>query len=233
MMGARPNALCALWLLVVVATLLWLIGAYPLMDPDEGRNAEVAREMAASGDLLVPHLDGLPYMDKPFLYFAVVAAGIRAFGPSELVVRLPSLLATLLTVVLVARFARARDGSEAGWIAACAALVMPVTLVLAATVIFDATMTLFMVAAILALHRAIELRAERRSPAPGEWRWTVAAWVAMALGVMTKGPVALVVPLLAAAQSGTRRVPSPSHSWSRRGCGRRSAPCRGFSTTRS
>jgi len=204
-MGGRSYLVPVLWVLVVVATVVWLIGAYPLMDPDEGRNAEVAREMAASGDLLVPHLDGLPYMDKPFLYFAVVAAGIRAFGPSELVVRLPSLLATLLTVALVGCFARFRDGTEAGWIAACAGLVMPVTLVMAAAVIFDATMTLFIVAAILALHRAVELRAEGRSSGAGRWLWVVAAWVAMALGVMTKGPVALVVPLLVVVPYGVLR----------------------------
>lgn len=195
----------AIWILVVISMLAWLVGSYPLMDPDEGRNAEVAREMAATGDLLVPHLDGLPYMDKPFLYFAVVAAGIRAFGSSELVVRLPSLLATLLTIALVGWFARRLYGSDAAWIAAGAALVMPVTLVLACAVIFDATMTLFMVTAIVAFYRAVEHRAERRPPGAGRWLWTVAAWAAMALGVMTKGPVALVVPLLVAVPYGLVR----------------------------
>ena len=59
-------------LLVLAAALAlgWNLNGYRLLDPDEGRNAEVAREMAGSNDYLIPHLDGLPYLDKPIGYFA-------------------------------------------------------------------------------------------------------------------------------------------------------------------
>jgi 4-amino-4-deoxy-L-arabinose transferase-like glycosyltransferase len=72
--GDRPLAAAALWIALYGFALLalsWGASSTALMDPDEGRNAEVAREMAESGDFVVPHLNGLPYLDKPILFFAV------------------------------------------------------------------------------------------------------------------------------------------------------------------
>ena len=74
----RNRLLPALWFALVLVSMVAWIGSYPLMQPDEGRNAEVGREMAASGDFVVPHLNGLPYVDKPFLHFAAVGASIEA-----------------------------------------------------------------------------------------------------------------------------------------------------------
>ena len=79
-----PKAL----LFVLAAALLlsfWTALRYPLLDPDEGRNAEVAREMAKSGDIVIPHLAGVPYLDKPPGLFATggaggTCAGSRAIG---------------------------------------------------------------------------------------------------------------------------------------------------------
>jgi hypothetical protein len=51
--------------LAAVLALGWNLNGHRLLDPDEGRNAEVAREMAVDSDYLLPHLDGLPYLDKP------------------------------------------------------------------------------------------------------------------------------------------------------------------------
>ena len=72
-MLSRPPARLP-WLLFLAAVALgWNLDGYRLLDPDEGRNAEVAREMAQTNDYLVPHLDGLPYLDKPVAYFAAAA----------------------------------------------------------------------------------------------------------------------------------------------------------------
>ena len=98
------------------------------MDPDEGRNAEVAREMAESGDFVVPHLNGLPYLDKPILFFALAAASIRVLGVSELAARMPSLLFCIATAAMIAAFGWHRFGRATGTLAGLALLTSPLVL---------------------------------------------------------------------------------------------------------
>jgi 4-amino-4-deoxy-L-arabinose transferase-like glycosyltransferase len=168
-------------LVLAAVALGWDLNGYRLFDPDEGRNAEVAREMAHSNDYLVPHLDGLPYLDKPIVYFAAAAAMMELFGPTEAAARLPAYLATLATIGLLVWFARRRWGEEAGWLAGLAYATMVLPLAYARTAIFDSTLTLCTTAAIL-----------------GFWdERPIAAWAAMAVGALTKGPIAIAIPLLA------------------------------------
>jgi 4-amino-4-deoxy-L-arabinose transferase-like glycosyltransferase len=226
---------------VLVAALAWGLGGYPLLDPDEGRNGEVAREMAASGDYVLPHLDGLPYLDKPVLFFAVDALSQRLLGAGEAPARLPALLFALATAALTGWFAGRLFGPRARAVATAAAIAAPLPIAFARTVIFDSALTFFIVAALAAFYLAVESRAAERaaggdgsgpgrggsggpdsgqgseasgnrvrhgSGGRGSWGylgWTVAAWAAMGLGVLTKGPVALAVPLLAAAPFGWYR----------------------------
>ncbi len=190
-----------LWLVGCIAVCLvgltYNIAGYALLDPDEGRNAEVAREMATTGDYVLPHINGLPYLDKPILYFAVGAVSIRLLGPNGFAARLPSLLFTLATIALVGWFAQRLFGGRAGITAATATAATPFTLAYARIVIFDSALTFFVVLALVSLYLAIDEggKAERRKGGKG---WTSLAWVAMAFGVLTKGPIAIVLPLLVA-----------------------------------
>ena len=168
-------------LLAAALALGWNLNGYHLLDPDEGRNAEVAREMASSNDYLIPHLDGLPYLDKPIVYFAAAALAMELLGPTETAARLPAYLATLATIALLVWFARRRWGPEAGWLAGLAFATMPLTLAYAHTAIFDSTLTLFTTAAIICFFL------ERPT----------LAWAAVAAGGLTKGPVAIAIPLAA------------------------------------
>lgn len=168
--------------LLVLAAALALgfdLGGYPLFDPDEGRNAEVAREMAESNDYLLPHLNGLPYLDKPVVYFAAAAAVMEVLGPTETAARLPAYLFTLATIAVVVTFARRRWGSDAGWLAGLALGTTTLVLVYARTTIFDSALAFCTTVAILAF-------------------WDdrpVLAWAAIGLGAITKGPVAILIPL--------------------------------------
>src|SRR5207247_2645577 len=100
---SRPFTGLPLLVLLAAVGLGWNLNGYRLFDPDEGRNAEVAREMAHSNDYVVPHLDGLPYLDKPIVYFAAAAATMELLGPTEAAARLPAYLATLATSTPVRR----------------------------------------------------------------------------------------------------------------------------------
>jgi len=200
---ALRRALPWLALAALVAAIAWGLGGYALLDPDEGRNAEVAREMMAGGDYVLPRLDGLPYLDKPVLFFAADALSQRLLGAGEAAARLPALLFALATAALTAWFAGRLFGRRARWIAGVAALAAPLPIAFARTVIFDSALTFFMVAALCAFYLAVEARAT--VPAGSYLPWTALAWAAMGLGVLTKGPVALAVPLLAAAPLGVFR----------------------------
>ncbi len=166
-------------LLAAALALGFDLGGYPLFDPDEGRNAEVAREIAATNDYVLPHLDGLPYLDKPIVYFAAAAASMEVLGPTETAARLPAYLFTLATLALVVVFVRRRWGADAAWLAALALATMPLVLAYARATIMDSTLSFCTTLAILAFWD------ER----------PVLAWAAIGLGSITKGPVAILIPL--------------------------------------
>lgn len=202
-----------LWCALLAAALAFRLGGYPLLDPDEGRNAEVAREMAASNDYLLPQLDGLPYLDKPVLFFAAEAAAMEVLGPTEIAARLPSLLCALLTAGLAGWLAARLYDRGTAWRAATATAAAPLAVALGRTVIFDSMLALWTTLSLAAFYLAVESAVESAveaavesareggAAAPGRrtLRWTLLAWGALAFALLTKGPVALMVALLPAA----------------------------------
>ena len=173
---------------LILVALGWNLGAYPLLDPDEGRNAEIAREMIESGDYTRPTLNGISYLDKPFLYFAATAVSMKVLGQNELGARLPSFLAAVLTVILLFAWGRRNLQRDEAWLAAVALTTAPLMIGFSRVVIFDSTLTLLVAAGILSFHTGLESTKSDE----GYW-WVVGGWAATALGVMLKGPVALVI----------------------------------------
>ena len=155
-----------LWLLVVVVVLSIGLGAFPLLDPDEGRNAEVGREMALTNDYVMPRLDALPYLDKPIVYFAAEAAAMELLGPTELAARLPAFLFTLATAAFVAWFARRVWGPQEAMIAPIVTLATPLTIAFSRTVIFDSALAFFITVALGCFYLAIDSRHPERSEGP-------------------------------------------------------------------
>jgi 4-amino-4-deoxy-L-arabinose transferase-like glycosyltransferase len=111
-------------LLLAAATLaIYLYGAhgFALADPDEARYGEIAREMIDSGEWVTPRLNHVKYFEKPPLVYWATALAIVTFGPSELAVRMPTLLAGLATLLLTALLARRLYGA---WTALLAAAIL-------------------------------------------------------------------------------------------------------------
>jgi len=171
----------AVYILLAVSLLLFLPKlSMPLLDPDEGLYAEIAREMVTRGDWVIPHVNGLPYLEKPPLYFWLTASTFRLFGPSEWATRLWSAISALGTVLLTWRIGRRLYGAQAGLLAG----------VVVATVVGNAlyvrrasTDQLFVFCLTLAMYGFLR-DAER--PDRGRARFLF-VYAGAALGVLAKG----------------------------------------------
>jgi len=180
--------------LLAAFVVFFRLGSLPLMDPDEGRNAEVAREMSVSGYSLVPTMNGIDYLDKPPLYFALVATSLRAFGVSELAARLPSALAGLATLLVLFTYLRPRVGEREAALAVVVGATAPLLFAFARLVIFDATLGFFVTSSILAA--AVSEEAEEAGDRRRARKFHLLSALACAIATLVKGPVGFVVPLL-------------------------------------
>ena len=176
----------------VVFAALWFatLDARKLQHPDEGRYAEIAREMVATGDWVTPRLNGLKYFEKPPLQYWLTAASFVAFGVGEWGARLPPALGTVLGLLAIG-YAGSRIASPAvGAYAALAFGGMLWPIGIAHIVTLDALLTAFLAVALAAFLIAQCGVADAR----GERRFMLAAWAAIALGTLVKGPVAVAIP---------------------------------------
>jgi 4-amino-4-deoxy-L-arabinose transferase-like glycosyltransferase len=175
-------------MLVAVLMYFCLLGGYPLADPDEGRYAEIAREMLESGDFVTPHLNYVKYLEKPPLFYWLVAASIAVLGENELAVRTVSAIAGLLSVLLVISLGRhlfgPRTGLAAGWIYLTS--VQP--FVLARLPIIDLLFSLCLAATWGSwwLGYTATTMTEKQ-------RWYTLAWTCLGLTTMSKGLAAIVL----------------------------------------
>ncbi|HET7875571.1 MAG TPA: glycosyltransferase family 39 protein [Methylomirabilota bacterium] len=103
----------------LVAAALFLIGLdrAPFLDPPEGIHAQIAWEMLRRGDWITPHLDGVPYFDKPPLLYWVMAASFAVLGPTEVVARFWSALPAVAVAVLTARIGTVLAAPRVGLLA--------------------------------------------------------------------------------------------------------------------
>jgi Dolichyl-phosphate-mannose-protein mannosyltransferase len=182
------------WLmLAVVAALLTIgfrLGGLPLINPDEGRNAEVAREMKEQGAWLVPTYNGLTYLDKPAFYFKAVACSLSLLGDTELAARMPSALFAFAILAMVWTVCRRECGERPAALAVLVVATTPLFISQARTVIFDIALALFVGASIF-----LGYLAEQRSGSVRR-RFYLAAAAAAGVATLVKGPVGLVLPLL-------------------------------------
>jgi 4-amino-4-deoxy-L-arabinose transferase-like glycosyltransferase len=178
--------------LSALVAVLWLamLPLRPLFNPDEGRYAEIPREMLASGDWIIPHLNGLAYIEKPPLQYWATALSLAVFGDNEFAARLYTALSALGSILAVALAARRLWGDTAAFRAAAMLAGTLLFVILGQLLTLDMSLTLYMTCALTAFLAAQSNAEEGRSARA----WMLAAWTAVALGVLTKGLVAAAIP---------------------------------------
>ena len=184
----QPRTLTGAAFLLAAVLFFARLGDLPLIDPDEGRNAEVAREMAESGAWVVPTYNGIPYLDKPAFYFRAVAISFNLFGRTETTARLPSALSAAALVGMMFAFCRRVYGERAAALTVLVLATTPLVIGFARLVIFDMPLALFMSGAILAGYLA-----EEDPPAPRR-KWLLLGAASSAVATLIKGPVGFLVP---------------------------------------
>src|SRR5439155_9577681 len=165
-------------------TFFFLLGSRSLNEPDEGRYAEIAREMVELGDWLVPHLWYEPHVEKPPMTYWTVAASMLVFGRNEWAVRLPLALAGISGVWASYLLGRALGGRRVGlW----SALILQSSLlyfVMARMLTTDILLTQFIAWAVYFFWQSwrslgadeAETAPRRTQPIRRFFSWHLAAW---------------------------------------------------------
>lgn len=166
-----------------------LLGARPLFVPDEGRYAEIAREMVASGDYLTPHLNAIKYFEKPALFYWLEAAAIHLGGLNLWSIRSVNALLGLLGCLLTYGTARKLYDRNTGLLSAFILGTSALYFIMTHMVSLDLPVTIFLAATLYAFLLGIQ-------QPPGNTRrlylWSAAA--AAACSVLTKGLIGVVFP---------------------------------------
>jgi 4-amino-4-deoxy-L-arabinose transferase-like glycosyltransferase len=186
-LGREPALRRLGWLAWLILAAAWFstLQVRALLDPDEGRYAEIPREMLASGDWITPRFDGLKYFEKPPLQYWATAAAYAGFGVSEWSSRLWSVGLAFACLPLVYAWVACFYGAGSALAALLALAVSPFFAVVGHLNLLDGAFTFWLTAALLAFTVA-----QSAPPASvPERRWMLAAWALAALAVLSKGIV--------------------------------------------
>ncbi len=168
------------------AILLFTRLTFPLIEPDESRYALIAAGMLDSGDWLVPAREGSVYLDKPPLLYWLTLASYHVLGVHDYAARMVTALAGMGTLLATYFVGRRLVGARAALVGG-ALLLMSLGFLLASRfLIMDGLLTCFTTLTLLSMYAATQDSRLRIG-------WWLAASIACGLGVMTKGPIALVL----------------------------------------
>ena len=179
------------WLGWAVLAAAWFatLQVRPMLDPDEGRYAEIPREMVATGDWLTPRLDGLKYFEKPPLQYWATAVAYSIFGLSEWTSRLWTVGLAFACLPVVFVWTRRLYGANAALAAVVTLAASPYFGVISHLNLLDAGFTFWLTAAVL----AFTLAQSSAAGSQAERRWMLLTWLAAALAILSKGIVVVVL----------------------------------------
>ena len=185
--GPATRPIAALVLLSFLFFFLNL-GAYSLKEPDEGRYAEIPREMIESGDWLVPHLDYVRYFEKPPLLYWTVALSYKVFGINEWAFRFPNALFALMTVLSLYIFARKWFPEQVAFLSSVILMSAFGFFSMARIETTDMLFTFWLFLSLLSFYA--HYRQQHRG-------MLSLFYISLALATLTKGPVAILLMVLA------------------------------------
>lgn len=164
------------------------LGRYPLLEPDEGRYAEIPREMLARADFITPTLNYVKYFEKPPLLYWLNAFSFTLFGQNEFAARLPCALAGLLVILFTYWLGRRLFDRRTGLYAAIITGTGIGFIALARIVLTDMPLTLCLTVSLGSVILAIRSSGRERSG------YFYLAYGAAALAVLAKGLIGIVFP---------------------------------------
>ncbi len=162
------------------------LGDMPLFDNDEGVYSEVTREMVANQDFTAPLLNGMPFFHKPPLFYWAQAASIKILGLNEFGLRLPSAIAALLWAASIFLFTRRCYDTRTAWHATLFMAGSLLVTIIGRSATPEALFNLFLTLTLLNIYRFYHT---------GNKRHIYWAFMFTALGVLTKGSIAILLPL--------------------------------------
>jgi 4-amino-4-deoxy-L-arabinose transferase-like glycosyltransferase len=212
--GRAEPATTRCWLPLLIlflasGALLYPCLSFFLFEPDEGRYAQIPREMLTRGDWIVPTLQGEPYLDKPPLFYWLVMGCYGLFGFHEWAARLVPAVAVQGCILLSYLFGRRLLGERPAFWGGLSLALMPGFVGMGRLLVLDGVLTFWVTLSIFSAARAVDGTALGR----GWWLLTAAA---CGLGVLTKGPVAVVLllpPLWLYLRLGTNQVRIGKGGW--------------------
>jgi len=181
------------WLKLSVLGLVLMLptlGLRPLCLPDEGRYAEVAREMIVTGDWITPHLNFSPHFTKPPLTYWLTAISLMVFGKNAFAARLTSALSLIGTAIITYLLAMELGRRRSAFIAGLILLTSIMPFAAGNLITTDMLLTFWETLAIFMLWRWYNTRPKAKA-------YLYGAYAALGLAFLTKGPVGVLVPLMA------------------------------------
>lgn len=160
------------------------LGSFPLLDPDEPVYGQVAKEMAAGGGWLSPHLNGGLQFDKPPMFYWLSAASTSVLGSSEAAARLPSAVLAVGLVLLVYALASYDFGKRVGVLSAVVMSTCFLQIWLGHGAVTDMTFVFFLTAALYGYRRWLDAEGRAR------FGWMALCGAMTGFAMLTKGPVA-------------------------------------------
>jgi 4-amino-4-deoxy-L-arabinose transferase-like glycosyltransferase len=177
--------------LVVIGVRIISLFMLPLMDTTEARYGEMARMMAESGDWITPMFDyGVPFWGKPPMFTWLSAAGIKLMGVNEFAVRIPHLAVAMLALLPIGYLVYCETGDKArAFLAAGVATTTGIFIIVGGSVMTDSALNLAITLAMVSFWKLAHAEPKTKTAR----LWAAAFAVALSLGMLSKGPIAIVL----------------------------------------